>query len=285
MKKFYFLLTISATAINISAQAFTATFSFDGSPVNKSAAVAGEGLSNITINNFSAKGINEVKTTKDRYSTNSHATNSNVALGKYYTVTITPKTSYKLTLDKLTVKFQRSNTGPAAVVVRTDEDNYTANALLSVAGDGGTIKNNALIFNSNNSANTIEGNEFSIAVNKTNSDAITLRIYPYNAGNGSSGTFSIDDVVITGESIYDDTLAINDANITKVNLVKNTVVSNEIIFGQSAKVSIINMNGQIVKTTEVSENSRLNVSQLSKGIYIVTATVNGKPISQKIIKK
>ncbi|MDP2453551.1 MULTISPECIES: T9SS type A sorting domain-containing protein [unclassified Kaistella] len=81
------------------------------------------------------------------------------------------------------------------------------------------------------------------------------------------------------------TLAVGNVNATKANLVKNTVVTNEIIFGETSKVSVINMNGQVVKTADATENSRLNVSELPKGMYLVSGTVNGKAVSQKIIKK
>ncbi|MDQ0477371.1 MULTISPECIES: T9SS type A sorting domain-containing protein [Chryseobacterium] len=81
------------------------------------------------------------------------------------------------------------------------------------------------------------------------------------------------------------TLAVGDIKATKANLVKNTVVNNEIIFGEASKVSVVNMNGQVVKTANATENSRLNISELPKGMYIVSGTVNGKAVSQKIIKK
>lgn len=83
----------------------------------------------------------------------------------------------------------------------------------------------------------------------------------------------------------DPTMAVVDASKAKANLVKNTIVSNEIIFGASAKVSVNNMAGQVVKTAEVSENSKLDVSSLAKGSYIVSGVVNGQAVSQKIIKK
>ncbi len=81
------------------------------------------------------------------------------------------------------------------------------------------------------------------------------------------------------------TMAVVDAGKAKANLVKNTIVSNELIFGAAAKVSVVNMNGQVVKTAEVSDNSRLDVSALPKGAYVVTGVVNGQAVSQKIIKK
>ena len=81
------------------------------------------------------------------------------------------------------------------------------------------------------------------------------------------------------------TMGVGNVNATKVNLVKNTVVGNTILFVAKADVQILNMNGQVVKTASVNENSSLEVSTLAKGMYVVTATVNGKAVSQKIIKK
>ncbi|WP_051259595.1 T9SS type A sorting domain-containing protein [Epilithonimonas tenax] len=83
----------------------------------------------------------------------------------------------------------------------------------------------------------------------------------------------------------DPTMAVVDATKAKANLVKNTLVANELIFGASAKVSVYNTAGQVVKTAEVSDNSRLDVSALPKGTYVVTGVVNGQAVSQKIIKK
>nr|MBP7499957.1 T9SS type A sorting domain-containing protein [Chryseobacterium sp.] len=104
----------------------------------------------------------------------------------------------------------------------------------------------------------------------------------FTAGpNVSSGHSRIKSFTIT----YTSTLAVVDATKGKANLVKNTIVTNELIFGTAAKVSVVNMNGQVVKTAEVSENSRLDVSTLVKGTYVVAAVVNGQTVSQKIIKK
>jgi predicted aspartyl protease len=44
------------------------------------------------------------------------------------------------------------------------------------------------------------------------------------------------------------------------------------------------MLGQIVKTASVKENESVSVAELQKGNYIVTGTVNNKPVSQKILK-
>ena len=84
---------------------------------------------------------------------------------------------------------------------------------------------------------------------------------------------------------YDPTLATVDFSSAKATLVKNTIVNNDIIFAQDAKVSVVNMNGQVVKSALVTKNGSLNVAELPKGTYLVTAVVNGKAVSQKVIKK
>jgi hypothetical protein len=84
-----------------------------------------------------------------------------------------------------------------------------------------------------------------------------------------------------------DVLNVSDINNTiKHNFVKNTFVkSDEITFGADVKdVKVYNMFGQIVKSASVKQNETVNVSELTKGNYIVTGTVNNEPVSQKILK-
>lgn len=81
------------------------------------------------------------------------------------------------------------------------------------------------------------------------------------------------------------TLAVGDASASKASLVKNTVVTNSILFNAKSDVQIVNMNGQVVKSASVNENTSLDVATLPKGTYVVTGVVNGKTVSQKIIKK
>ncbi len=88
------------------------------------------------------------------------------------------------------------------------------------------------------------------------------------------------------EVVYEDTtMDVVDANASKAKLVKNTVVDSNIIFAAKADVKVINANGQVVKTASVNDNTTLDVASLAKGMYIVTGTVNGQVVSQKIIKK
>ena len=79
-------------------------------------------------------------------------------------------------------------------------------------------------------------------------------------------------------------LAVSDVNSAKITIVKNSNVNKTIVFGAKANVQIISANGQVVKTAVVSENTNLDVSSLPKGMYIISADVNGQKVSQKIIK-
>ena len=94
-----------------------------------------------------------------------------------------------------------------------------------------------------------------------------------------TGTTRVDNA-----TIYNGVLSTSDVNSAKVNLVKNTTVTNTLLFGANANVQIVNSNGQVVKSAAVTENSTLDVASLVKGMYIVTGEVNGQKVSQKIIK-
>ncbi|MBB4806374.1 hypothetical protein HNP38_001646 [Chryseobacterium defluvii] len=101
---------------------------------------------------------------------------------------------------------------------------------------------------------------------------------------GTNGTeWRIDDVKLVGTS---STLAVNDIKNKKGSFIRNTYVdADEIVFGSQVKdVKIYNMYGQIVKTSS-KEGASLNVSELTRGNYIVTGTVNGEAVSQKVLKK
>lgn len=81
------------------------------------------------------------------------------------------------------------------------------------------------------------------------------------------------------------TLSVSDVKKGKANLVKNSLVTEELQFLAKGDIKILNINGQVVKTAAVNDGTVLNVSNLEKGIYIVTGNVNGDTVSQKIIKK
>ena len=123
---------------------------------------------------------------------------------------------------------------------------------------------------------TLAGNIYTIA--GLNAETSLM----FQNANVTSQQLRITSIAVTYEL---NTMAVGDVNATKVNLVKNTVVGNTILFAAKADVQILNMNGQVVKTASVNENTSLDVATLAKGMYVVTANVNGKAVSQKIIKK
>lgn len=79
-------------------------------------------------------------------------------------------------------------------------------------------------------------------------------------------------------------LAVSYISTTRMKLVKSSNVSNAITFGVKANIQILNLNGQVVKTAIVKENSTLDVSTLPKGIYFINADVDRQKVSQKILK-
>lgn len=135
---------------------------------------------------------------------------------------------------------------------------------------------------------TLQINSQPLLTNSTGTSAaptVLASVAIREAGNATSGTGNISIDNISASTISPIVLAVSDANTVKANLVKNTVVGNVITFAAKSDVQVINMNGQVVKTASVNENSSLEVSTLPKGTYIVTGSVNGKAVSQKIIKK
>lgn len=115
--------------------------------------------------------------------------------------------------------------------------------------------------------------DYSYDINSTGSTVVELKVL--------GAQTSIDNFIWTAAP----TMSVTDINSTKANLVKNTLVDNTINFAAKADVKIVNMNGQVVKAASVNENASLDVANLPKGMYIVTGTVNGKAVSEKIIKK
>lgn len=149
--------------------------------------------------------------------------------------------------------------------------------ILSIQVDGVEVATTTAIGATSGADTTVY--DFSKAINKAGSVKIKIT-YPAGTTTGNKQV-TIDDVSWTAYV----TMAVVDATKAKANLVKNTIVSNELIFGAAAKVSVYNTAGQVVKTAEVAENSRLDVSALPKGTYVVTGLVNGQAVSQKVVKK
>ena len=101
-----------------------------------------------------------------------------------------------------------------------------------------------------------------------------------------TGNVSIDNLVVT--TYPSNTLSVGDITKTKNIFLKNTMVDNTLSFQTkgNASVKVYNANGQLVKSATISaQNANVNVANLPKGNYVVTAELNGETVSQKILKK
>ena len=103
--------------------------------------------------------------------------------------------------------------------------------------------------------------------------------------SGTDDGLAIDDFSLTPKN---STLSVGDVIKSKNIFLKNTMVDNTLSFQTKGKASVkvYNANGQLVKTANVSaQNANVNVANLPKGNYVVTAELNGETVSQKILKK
>lgn len=100
---------------------------------------------------------------------------------------------------------------------------------------------------------------------------------------GRSSAYNID---IDNIQVVDATMNVYDLKGNKLTqLVRNTIVEDTLVFDAKTNVKIYNTTGQVVKSISVAQGEEVSVSDLPKGMYIVTGTVNNKPVSQKILKK
>ena len=101
-----------------------------------------------------------------------------------------------------------------------------------------------------------------------------------------TGNVSIDNLVVT--TYPSSVLATTDVIKSKNIFLKNTMVDNTLSFQTkgNASVKVYNANGQLVKSATISaQNANVNVANLPKGNYVVTAELNGETVSQKIVKQ
>lgn len=261
MRKFYSLLAAVALTATITAQ--TKTITIDVTSIGGTA-VLGTGNYNSGAErtwttggiSFGGKAItanaNNQPTTGNAAGTNIQTQANN---GVIYNTTALPGKIISVTINSVGTARDSSLYGGAARLVNSDAGDYTVT--------GGTQIGSAST--TGWTSTDLSGTDYKFFVIK----------------RGASAAY-ITSITVVYE---DPTMAVVDATKGKANLVKNTIVANDIVFGASAKVTVYNTAGQIVKTADVAENSKLDVSALPKGNYVVTGLVNGHAVSQKIIKK
>ena len=141
---------------------------------------------------------------------------------------------------------------------------------------------------SNSTSTLTINNETPITSTSAVAPTVLKSVVIRQAGSATAGTgnVSIDNLVVT--TYPSNTLSVGDITKTKNIFLKNTMVDNTLSFQTKGKASVkvYNANGQLVKTANVSaQNANVNVANLPKGNYVVTAELNGETVSQKILKK
>ena len=154
----------------------------------------------------------------------------------------------------------------------------------------------ALLYETTNLTGTVGTRNGNDAAYRT---SLSNTITGINIATGQTFWIRFVDVNVSG---IDDGLAIDDFSLTPKNstlsaidvlkskniFLKNTMVDNTLSFQTkgNATVRVYNTNGQLVKSDTISaQNANVNVANLPKGNYVVTAELNGETVSQKILKK
>ncbi|MBF0693806.1 MAG: T9SS type A sorting domain-containing protein [Flavobacterium sp.] len=304
MKKLYFLaFSFLVTSLSFG-QAFTATYDFAGvtntsgmtdpTPVpnitgltfgsftvaNPDASLNSTGSGRFSFGNQPLGGVPG----NDTYA----AHTGTIDLTRYFTVTITPNEGYTVDLSKITFRSQRSGTGIRTYSVRSSVDNYGANLPASVEPANAEISVEAgNVFFRTHDAITTGQNGSTITLGSAYeavSTPVTFRFYGWNA-DAEGGTFSIDDVAITGAV---NVLGVNQNAIAGLQVYPNPVTNGNLFItsdsGANKTVSIYNVLGKEVVKANITTQP-INVSSLTSGVYIVKITEEGKTATRKLVIK
>lgn len=209
----------------------------------------------------------------------------NLDSNSYFTFTITPLPGTSFDLSKITFKSQRSGNGIRTFAVRSSIDNFTANLAASSTNTSVSVQAGNIFYvlsdDNTNATNIATGNTITLS-NTAINGPITFRIYGWNAET-SSGTFSIDDVAITGKI---STLSVQQNEITGLNIYPNPVTNGILHItsnnNSEKSIDIFDVLGKHVLSTNTSNNA-VNLSNLKSGIYILKITEEGKTYTKKII--
>jgi hypothetical protein len=306
MKKLYTFLSVVAISAAINAQDFTATYDFAGvtqtsGTTDPSTVPTG---TNVTFGSFSvvnAEFTGTGSTGAGRFAITNQplgATTGNdvytsltgsIDLNKYFQVVVTPATGFKLTLDQLTFRVQRSGTGVRTYAVRTSADNFAANlGVISIDPANpvlSTQANNVFFWATDETTAGQNGSKVAATTVNDVTTPLTIRFYGWNA-EAEGGTFSIDDVVISG-SVESTTAGIATQEIAGLKLFPNPLTSgsslNIVSNNASDKaVAIFDVLGkQVMSATTV--RGTVNTSNLTAGVYIVKITEGAKTATRKLV--
>ncbi|MFN0257172.1 T9SS-dependent choice-of-anchor J family protein [Pedobacter ureilyticus] len=213
MKKLLlFILLGLYSTLSYAQSNFSVTYGFDGvtSSTGRTDPTAPPTASNVTFSSFTSVGASANPNASARFSFTSWplgATNNtddftgSIDLTKYYEVTITPGSNYTLSLTNLIFTLQRSGTGIRQYAVRSSIDNFASNlsATINPSNSNLSVVATNTFQVSDPSTTALNGSTITFDSNHSSTAPIIIRFYGFNA-EASGGTFSIDNVTITGST-------------------------------------------------------------------------------------
>lgn len=151
-----------------------------------------------------------------------------------------------------------------------DSNNEKTNLLLQITG-GGTLEVSQVV---------LEKGAFKTYTVKISNGTDDTKV-SFVGEVAANSRFFLDDVKVVTETLG--TISYEAA----AKSLENTVWTNIASFSSKGKstVEVYNLNGQLVKSFSVEGKQAVNVSDLTKGIYVVKTTNEGVTLTTKVVKK
>ncbi len=313
-------ITLIASAITANAQSFTGVYTF--SSVATGTATTGFTdptpvtiATGVTFGSFSAVGTGTSASTNpgaagrfvfdnwpaggttglDVYANMTGSININ----EYYNVTLTPTSSYSVTISSITFGVRRSGTGIRNYAVRSSADSYSVNLPASV----GTSTNLSVVstnvffwnFDATSTSADLVGSTITLSgANFSNlTSPISFRFYGWNS-EGTGGNFSIDNVNINGSVSVATGIATLNFDLNSNFNVYPVPNNDGIVYIENknaqelSSIEVIDVFGNVVLSSknETAAKIKLNLADVSNGNYVVRInTVNGTTTKKLVIVK
>jgi hypothetical protein len=304
MKKIAIYLTITLFALNMRGQSFSVTYTFDSvkttsGKIDPTPVVNPAGVS---FGSFASVGVTANPNASSRFSftgwttgaltgATAYASLSGVLdTTRYYQLTIAPMPGYLLDLKSIAFGVQRSGTGVRTYAIRSSCDGYKLNLPASVVlGDTNlSVMSGNVFFINKDLTTSLPGSTVTLSVAgfTGRSSAVTFRFYGYNA-ESASGTFSIDNVIITGMSKLATGVELN--RMPTLLVYPNPSASGSFVvdLGDADKKTILtvcNIHSQLVFRSEITGSGKyaLDLPNVPGGRYYLTLQTDAGTFSRAI---
>jgi hypothetical protein len=305
MKKITLLFAAGLFVLGMKAQSFTATYAFD-SVKTTTGLTDPTPLINpagITLGAFSAVGTSLNPSASARFSftgwptgaLNGATTYASLTgimdTTKYYQVSITPSATYNMDLSSVTFNMQRSGTGVRTYAVRSSADGYMANLAASImpADTNLTVEpGNIFFFNKDNVTTSQAGSMITLggAAFTGQTGTISFRFYGFNA-EGTAGTFSIDNVVISG--MANGSAGIVNNTMSELVIYPNPSANGSFVLDmgnvfQASTLTVYNVLGKVVYTSQISSPGKhiIDMQNVANGRYFFNLKSEKSTITRTI---